>query len=101
MSDLMCPILTAATLKSKAPTSLIHGPLGTTPDKLPAEESEAIPCIGSACAWWQSVADEKGVTKGGNCAVQMIPLALSQITGGFQNMVGLVAQRLPVIPSKK
>lgn len=95
----MCPLLTAAALIGlKKPTLVIAG---AAPQP---EESEAVACIRSACQWYVPIADEKGVIRGGNCAVSLLPTSLAQITGEMKGVVQVLAHvakvKLSVIPSK-
>lgn len=74
LSKKMCPLLTAGVLKSQVQPA-VEGVVDVSAG------FEAMPCQGDKCAFWFTIADERGVkTKDGNCAINLSASALSQIS---------------------
>lgn len=66
----MCPLLTAGLIKKQEAVEGVVDVSGGI---------EAMACQGEACALWVPIADEHGKAQGGNCAIPLTAVAMSQM----------------------
>lgn len=77
-----CPILTAAVVKAPEEQKVV-GLDGKKPEK---QGFDAVPCAGTACAFFTPVVRAGGKQVDGHCAVYLFPTAISMLNDTIRNV---------------
>lgn len=80
MAGKICPILTAAVAKAPEPQRV----LGLHHQAEKTSGFEVIPCVGTACAFFAPMTDEKGKVLGGECALALIPSSVNMLSNSVR-----------------
>lgn len=86
----LCPILTAASIaKSESPGKV----LGVMGQPKSAESGlTAVACQGPSCMFFLPVVDDSGRVNGGNCAITLMPTAISMLNGSLREFMAAAVE---------
>lgn len=81
----ICPILTAASIAKSEPGGKVLGVMGQP--KAADSGLTAVACQGPSCMLFLPMVDEQGRVTSGNCAISLMPTALSMLNGSVREFM--------------